>query len=185
VSRERTTVGIAFAWGLAEATFLFVVPDILLSLVAMRRPRLALAGVVAALVGALAGGAAMHAFGHAAPERARAFLDRVPGISPDLIEGVRAQLREHGPVALLLGAVGGRPYKIFAVESGAASSGLGSFLAASTVARALRFLASVLLARLCALGLARWTRLGTKLDVKLRGSFWLAFSVYYFASFGW
>ena len=54
----------AFAWGFAEATLFFVVPDVWLTLIAVRRGlRPALVACGWALAGALAGGLAMYAWG--------------------------------------------------------------------------------------------------------------------------
>ena len=148
----------AFAWGLAEATCFFVVPDVLLSLIAVRRLRPAFHASLAALAGALLGGAIMVAFGARAPEATRTFLDHVPAIGPGMIATVQAALDRHGPWAAMTGPLGGIPYKIYAVEWGARHGALATFLLVSIPARYLRFLLSVLLARGIASSAERWTR---------------------------
>ena len=50
-------ITLAFFWGFAEGTLFFVVPDVVISLVAIVRPRSAWRHVVAAIAGALLGGA--------------------------------------------------------------------------------------------------------------------------------
>src|SRR5437868_1692315 len=61
----------ALAWGYAEATLFFLVPDVLLSWVALRDPRAAGVACFWALAGALLGGATMYAWGAADPGTAR------------------------------------------------------------------------------------------------------------------
>ena len=52
---SRAALTLAFAWGFLEATFFFIVPDVLLTLIACRMLRPALKASVAALTGALIG----------------------------------------------------------------------------------------------------------------------------------
>jgi membrane protein YqaA with SNARE-associated domain len=52
----------SFAWGLAESTFFFFVPDVVLTFSALRNYRMALRAAVAALAGALIGGTLMYAW---------------------------------------------------------------------------------------------------------------------------
>ena len=111
---SRAALTLAFGWGLAEATFFFIVPDVLLTLIACRALKLApvLKATVAALIGALAGGALMYTFGVRDPDTARAFLDHVPTISPALIAEVERQTNESGLLAVLIGPVKEIPYRI-------------------------------------------------------------------------
>ena len=66
----RTALATAFAWGLAEAICFFIVPDVLLTLIAMRSLRSAMKATMAALAGALVGGALVVVFAHASPDAA-------------------------------------------------------------------------------------------------------------------
>ena len=59
---------VAFAWGFAEATLFFIVPDVPLTGVGCRSLRAGLKAMSAALVGALLGGMLMYNAGAAAPE---------------------------------------------------------------------------------------------------------------------
>src|SRR5436190_22841966 len=100
---SRAVLTLALAWGLAEATFFFIVPDVLLTLIACRAVKPALKATVAALAGALAGGTIMYIFGARDAEAARTFLDHVPAIKPALIITVAGQISESGLVAVLIG----------------------------------------------------------------------------------
>src|SRR5699024_4595805 len=59
---ERRIHAWAAAWGLAEGTFFFIVPDVWLSWVALQKPRTARKAALSALAGAMAGGAFVHAW---------------------------------------------------------------------------------------------------------------------------
>src|SRR4051812_21124803 len=78
---NRAAVWLAFAWGIAEASFFFIVPDVLLTLIACRALKPALKATLAALAGALIGGVLMYALGMRSPDEATAFLDYVPAIN--------------------------------------------------------------------------------------------------------
>src|SRR2546426_2639225 len=116
---SRAALTLAFAWGFAEATFFFIVPDVLLTLIACRALRPALKASIVALAGALAGGALMYAFGTREPNSARIFLDYVPAISPALVTSVAAQINESGLLAVMFCPFKGIPLKIYPVEWGA------------------------------------------------------------------
>src|SRR5690242_8566641 len=77
---SRAALVTAFAWGFAEALFFFIVPDVLLTVMAARALRCAMKATVAALAGALLGGALMVVLAHARPDTTRAFLLHIPGI---------------------------------------------------------------------------------------------------------
>lgn len=163
---ERSDGAIAALWGFAEATVFFVVPDVWLTYVAARRGAAAalVAGLLAA-VGAALGGAVLWTVGAHAAAWARSLLDLVPAIGPDMIAGVGAEIASGSwPLALLHGSLSGVPYKIYAVEAGAANVAALPFVLASVPIRMVRFAATACLAALAAhllarRGWARWTRL--------------------------
>lgn len=148
-ARERA---IAAAWGFAEATLFFVVPDVWLTRLALGGAARALIAAAWAGAGAVAAGALMWWWGAESAASAERALDALPAIAPAMIERVRAELAGHGPVAVAAGGFAGTPYKVYAVEAGALGVSLPAFLAASAGARLARFGAAVLLAA----GLARW-----------------------------
>jgi len=137
---ERGIHAWAAAWGLAEGTFFFIVPDVWLSWVALRKPRAARKAALSALAGAMAGGALVHAWArHAGAPTTRAWLLRVPAITPEMIAEVEAGL-ERGMHTMVFGPLRGIPYKIYARTAGARGESLGAFLAWSLPARLPRFL---------------------------------------------
>ena len=178
-------IAAAAAWGLAEATLFFVVPDVLLTWLAAFRPRLAWAAVAACLAGALAGGFAMHAAGRDSPGSMRALLDRVPAIDPALVSRTGAALEAGYGRQMLRAGFSGVPYKILAVESGARSRGLATFLGWSVPARLPRWVLVVLVAR----GVATAVRARMARPDRVLWGLWAALwsIVYgvYFSVMGW
>ncbi len=169
---------LAAAWGLAEATLFFFVPDVFLTWLALDREKPAYAACWYALVGALVGGAIVFAWGAGDAQSARDALDAVPGIRPDMIASVREDLTEHGPAALFAGPPRGVPYKIFAAEWGALGGSLAIFLLVSIPARVLRFLLAVAITRF--LRRRAMARLSLRSCRAVHLLFWLGFYGWYF-----
>ncbi len=175
--------GIAGGWGLAEATFFFLVPDILLSRIAIRGLAPALWASLAAVAGAVLGGIIMYLAGQGAFAATCRFLDFVPAISPKMIAEAGADVTARGFLpALLSGALSGVPYKIYAAWAGHVNVPVLWFVAASTLARAARFVTVVFLswgaAQILSRGLSR-----RHLYI-LHAALWVIFYVWYFVVFG-
>ena len=171
----------AAAWGLAEATLFFIVPDVLLTWLALDRPRTAWIACGWALAGAVAGGVAMYALGAGRAEETIALLERVPAVSTEMIDRVRRELTAHGLTAVFVGPLTGTPYKIYAVQSGALGVGLPLFVLASAPARLLRF--AILTGLVALVGhrlLGRW-RLAVRRAIHV--ALWAAFYTWYFWRF--
>lgn len=165
-------------WGLLEASVFFVVPDVLLTLLATRSIRRALRACVFALGGALVGGVLMYGFAHYAPDTARTVVAAVPAINDALIASVQQQTRQHGLLALFVGPLTGTPYKIYAVQAGVQGISLLSFIAVSVPARLARFVALVLLTFAISRALQRCWTLRTIQRVLI--ACWSVFYVWYF-----
>jgi len=169
----------ALVWGFAEATLFFVVPDVLLTFMALEDRRQALRACGTAVVGAVAGGYLMYSMGRVDADAANALLDAVPAISRAMIERVRSSLASSGTLALFLGPLTGTPYKIYAVASGNLELGLPAFLLVSVPARGLRFAALVLGTSWASTGrFSKWS-LGKKRS--LLALLWVVFYAAYFA----
>jgi membrane protein YqaA with SNARE-associated domain len=170
----------AFAWGLAEAVLLPVVPDVILTLIAQRFGlRAGLLGCAAAIVGAMLGGLVMWIFGAADPVAMRAMLDALPAIHPGMVAEAEAALAEAPLAALLVGSVTGVPYKVFAGLAPEAGVSAALLLALTPLARAPRFLFATIAA-------AAFDRMASRLvprDVRtaLVIGFWLVFYAIFWA----
>jgi membrane protein YqaA with SNARE-associated domain len=169
---------IAAAWGFAEATLFFLVPDVILSAIAIADWRWALWCCLAATAGAMAGGALMHAAGRREDGRLRALFLRIPGIGPAMLERVARQVAARGFFAVLLGPLYGTPYKLYAAESGRQDMSLAGLLLVTIPARLLRFVAVTLLAAWLAHRVAPALEPGTKYAAWAVA--WTAFYAWYF-----
>ncbi|MCA9003170.1 MAG: hypothetical protein KDB61_14700 [Planctomycetes bacterium] len=174
---------LALAWGFLEATLFFIVPDVLLSLVGLKRPQHAFALSFLVLLGALAGGALMYGWSVHDSAQALAWVERVPAIGPGLLDGVAVDLERQGPVATVWGAWRGVPYKAFAVQAPVVGVGPAGFLLVSIPARLLRFWAIIGLARLVGGCLpSAWTRAGR---LRFVLGIWAVFYAWYFWVMPW
>lgn len=177
-SSPLATRWLAFAWGLAEATVFFIVPDVLLTRLALKDLRSAWIASLWAVGGALLGGTVLYfsARHGVAPFLPDAF-DWIPGISPGLIDRTGIALQNQGFPALASGALAGQPYKLYAVHAGMQNLPFLPFIAASAVARLARFLLTATLVWAIGLGLRRSSET-FRLRLHLGG--WVAFYVLYF-----
>lgn len=137
---QRRMPWLASAWGVAEAIFFFLVPDVIISLVGLLSFKRSFMACWWSLLGAMAGGVLMYGWGAYHPASALAFVDAVPFIPHDMLGTVLKDLVAHGAQAVLHGPLAGIPYKIYAVQAGALGVPLGWFLIYTVPARTLRFM---------------------------------------------
>ena len=164
----------AVVWGFAEATLFFIVPDVLISYVAVKRLPAAMLCCALATGGALAGGTVMYLLGgYNADETLRA-IDIVPAISPRMIDKVGNGLEQGGISTMLVGAFIGTPYKIYATKAGALGISLPLFLLVSIPARLLRFVAVALLVHGISRLLGGWDE---RRKLRLLTGFWVVFYI--------
>lgn len=136
----------AAAWGFAEATLFFIIPDVLLSAIALRNLRAALVCALLAAAGATAGGSLLYFWSVKDPDSAIRAVAAVPAVGPAMMTRVHGELRERGPLAIVLGPLSATPYKTYAVEAHAAGMPWWQLLLITPVARLPRFLLVSLLA---------------------------------------
>ena len=136
----------AFCWGLAEATLFFILPDVLLTILAVKNGKQAIWACLGALVGAILGGTLMYLWGLSNPQTALDIVEKVPAINSEMIQEVQESVREEGLFAMALGPVKGIPYKIYAVEAARQGIPYLSFFLVSIPARLVRFLLTSVLA---------------------------------------
>jgi membrane protein YqaA with SNARE-associated domain len=170
----------AFVWGLAEATFFFIVPDVLLSFVTQRRGfRAGLGATVFAVAGAAGGGMAMLWLGRDHPEQVRAALDALPAISPKMIATAGPALAADPLAALVGAAFSGTPFKVFAAAASGAGVSAPALFAMTVVARAPRFLVTVAVTATVDRLAANW--LGTCTRGLILGALWAVFYAVYWS----
>lgn len=173
-------VVLAFVWGLAEGTFFFVVPDVVISLAALVRPRRAWRHVLAAIAGAVLGGALLFNWAAQNPSSAQEAVARVPFVTSQMFTHVHESYRVHGMGAVFRGPLTGTPYKIYAVQA-PEFQGRTAFLLATIPARGERFL--VVWAAFGVAGAALRRYFGrTASQLALRhAAFWILFYAFYWS----
>src|SRR5690625_504792 len=93
---------IAAAWGVAEGTVFFIVPDVWISWVALKSRRRSLTTTLSALAGALVGGVATYKYSsRAGADSTRRFLAGQPAISRAMINRIEHEMVEEGPKTLM------------------------------------------------------------------------------------
>ena len=169
-----------FVWGVAEALVFFIVPDVLLSYIGLKRgPRAAAIASLCAAFGAACGGAFVFWWSSADPTGARATVLAVPAISEAMAARAETAMAGNWFLATLLGPLSSTPFKLYAVLAPHAGASLPAFAAASVVARLPRFL--VVSAGVAFIG--RWVqpRVSRVRLTWLLGAFWLVFYAVFFA----
>jgi len=176
----RPGIGGSFAWGLAEGTLFFVVPDVLISLAALFSPRRAGLHLVAAIIGAVLAGAILFQWARSSEATARTWIASVPFVSPAMFEQVDRDYRALGAAALFRGPAYGIPYKIYAVEAPKHIS-LPVLILVTIPARLERLALAWLFFSAAGLGLRRWRPGRPGLLVGAHALFWAAFYAYYWS----
>jgi hypothetical protein len=172
---------LAFAWGLAEAVFFFIVPDVFTSRLVLRDARSGFLACLFSVAGALIGGALLFQLGRAGVPLLPA-MDYIPGISEGAIDKARLSLEGSGLKALFTGALGGLPYKLFAAQAATTTgSGVVLFLAVTALARFARF--GIVTGVAWAAG-ALMPRVPLTTKLRIHAAAWTVFYVYYFWRMG-
>ncbi|QFT31291.1 hypothetical protein FIV00_12435 [Labrenzia sp. THAF82] len=173
----------AAIWGFTEATLFFIVPDVLLSSLALTSLKKALLACIWASLAAALGGITIWLMISNYPQETKALLLWVPGISQTTFNKV-GQLLSNGTYSgMVVGAFTGVPYKIFAAEAGSTNLNPVLFLLLSPLARLPRFAVIVLVTW----SLSRLTRghMSNAAMLALCLTLWILFYVFYFAMVGW
>jgi membrane protein YqaA with SNARE-associated domain len=177
---------VGFAWGFAEATLFFIVPDVWLGWTGVVARRSVWAVLAFTLAGALAGGAVTYGVSKAtAPSTSAAILDDVPTVDRNAITQVSNEMQEHGPRSVLFGPLRmGTPYKLYARSAGVQDESLAEFLLWSIPGRLERLLLVTLLAVVVGWALRAWVARHRRAALGLYAALWLAFYAVYVVRIG-
>lgn len=137
---------LGFVWGFAESTLFFIVPDVLISYVALSSFKKALKVIFWVTAGALLGGIIMFIWGYYNEPNAIAVVKNVPLVSDAMVQTTEQQLSEHGAMAILLGPIKMTPFKIYAVFASHRDVSLIAFVIVAIIARISRFIIVALIA---------------------------------------
>lgn len=169
----------AAVWGFAEATLFFTVPDVLLTLAAIRLGwRAALGLVPVVLIGALLGGAGMYGLAAHDFETARVTVDSVPLISAQMIDRAQGEMQGAWLWNMIIGAITGTPYKVYAITTPGAGVSLTEFMLGSVAARPFRWVLTLGFAALITAALTRKSL--QRFAVPLWAVMWIGFYVFYY-----
>ena len=174
------TSGVLWAtiWGFAEATFFFVVPDVLFTRTTLRSVKRGWLELAAAVIGATIAGAVMYLWASESPGQARSAVAAVPFVGEKIIAPAEQRWDDHGTPSLFSNPLSGVPYKVHAVLAPAHVS-LPEFLLLSVPLRAERMLLSMIVF----VPLALWVRgdeRRRKLGLRSHAGFWLVvYAIYW------
>lgn len=171
---------LAFFWGLAEGTFFFVVPDVVISLAALVRPWRAWRHLLAAIAGAVLGGGLLFNWASQSPASANAAVARVPFVTAQMFARVHESYRVHGLGAVFRGPLTGTPYKIYAVEA-PEFIGRTKFLVGTVPARGERFLVVWIVFAVAGEALRRYLGRTTSQLALRNAVFWVLFYAFYWS----
>ena len=164
----------AFVWGVAEATLFFIIPDVLLSYIGLKRgPRLA-------AIASAVGGAIMYTWSQHDPAAARAAVLAVPAVSEAMVARAADAMRGDWFGVTMLGPLSATPFKVYAILAlHAGGTTLPAFMLASLLARLPRFLIVSVGTALIGRALSRW--LSERQLLWLLIGAWLLFYAVFFA----
>ena len=174
---------LAFVWGLFEATFFFIIPDMILTFIAIHGFKEGLDASLYALAGALIGGSIMYKMAERKFANAYKFVNRIPAIGKKMLDNVELSLKEKGIVAMITGPIRGIPYKAFAIFAPKVGINFGAFLLASIPARFIRFFFTSMIAWLLADVLFDYIPMWAKYSVW--GIVWIIVYIIYFQIHPW
>lgn len=177
---DRFGVVASFVWGVAEATLFFFVPDVMVGAVALFRPRKALWAALAAIGGALVGGTLMYLVGRTMGPDLLRLVEGVPGIPPEMVSRVHADLLQHGGLAMSFAPLQGIPYKLYVTQWSVFEWGLPAMLGWTIPARAIRIVPYALLVAGLGVFLRNQVRARPRLWLTLYLAIWTGIYVGYF-----
>ena|SRR5256885_11280896 len=169
-----------FLWGFAEATLFFIVPDVLLTLVALFSFQRSARVLACIMLGALTGGTIMFYLGANKPEQAKALVLHVPFVSHAMSEKTTQSFQHYGIWALTEGPGNGIPYKVYCVQAGRYSA-LALFLVVSLLARMERFALFWLIAGAIGFVFRRNIRRQPKVTVAVYTCIWILGYAWYWS----
>jgi len=179
-SASRSSLVIAFLWGLAEATLFFIVPDMYLGFVAVFHWRRGLLATLATVAGAMIGGATMYVLAVSNGAAVNQLLVRIPLISPEMVRTVAEQMRASGLAAMISAPLQAVPYKIYAAQAGQQHFPFIQFLLVTLPARLERTLPVVLAAAAFGSALKRLVQRRTALVIGTYALLWVGVYVAYY-----
>ena len=172
LARSPAGLWVAFGWGVAEALWFPIVPDVPVVLLAAAAPSRVLVLAGAALAGSSAGGVAAYTLG--ATGAGAGILGHAPLVTDRMVAHAEAQLSGDGARVFLGQPWSGVPFKVFGYQAADAGVSFGPFVLLSAAGRGARILAA---GAVFAAAFAPLHRLRPRVAAWLYAPFALAFAV--------
>lgn len=139
----------SFLWGILEATFFFVAPDIALSFYAIKKNfAYAVAHAVFAAFGAMFGVFLLYSLASGNPLQIRYLLDLIPAISPELINFATTKMEHSNWInTALISSFSPIPLKLFVYGAAINNIPIYQLIAASSLMCFPRYFAIILISR--------------------------------------
>lgn len=171
-----------FIWGILEATLLFMVPDVPISIITYKRGASdGLKATFAAAIGAAIGGIFMYYWGVYDVLSALSIIEKLPAISPQMIAKVNDELNGANPFwAMLFGSFTGTPYKIYATLAPVANIPVWLLFLMTPLVRLPRLLLAVVYTKY-GVKFAAIKIKNPKIIIGLLFGFWLGFYALYWS----
>lgn len=173
----RPGLVVALLWGLAEGSFFFLIPDIVLSLTALFSVKRSLLQMGLVVAGSLIAGSCLFAWSLSDYAAAKAAVLKVPFVREKMFDETSREFQRDGVGALFEGPTRGVPYKVYAVQA-PAYCGLPAFLLASIPARLERLLISWIVFVCVGLGFDKF-KARPRTRFLFHGAYWIAVYSYY------
>lgn len=170
-------LALAFAWGVAEGSFFFIVPDVVTSLTALFSVKKSLLQMMLVTAGSLVGGIVLFQWSQADYSAARKAVASVPFVRESMFPKVEQDFDSYGAKALLLGPTQGIPYKVYAIDAPGRCSFL-LFLLVSIPARLERLLLSWIVFSAAGLGLRKLPG-SPVVAIIFHAGYWAVVYIYY------
>ncbi len=176
-----TCLALGVAWGFAEGTLWFIVPDLIITFAAVFSVKQSLRQIGAVLAGSLAAGMVMYWLGAQHAAAARNLVAAVPFVSAHMTAVVDAGFARDGVWSMLHGPLSGIPYKVYAVYAPSYVA-LLPFVLVSVPARLMRLVASWALFAAGGALARRWIAAWPRAALVVYALYWSAvYAWYWFA----
>lgn len=176
-----TPAWLSFAWGFAESTLFFVIPDIILAWACLSGVKHGLKSLAAILTGAVLGGLLMFWSAVRWPDQSAWVVSSIPFVRDWMFADVSAAYDAHGALGMLLGPASGIPYKVYAILAPSHFDAI-TFALMSVPARLERLAANWAVFTVLGIVLRRWWPGHQRLIAWLFAGLWIAIYAWYWSA---
>lgn len=173
-------LALALVWGVAEGSFFFIIPDLIVSLTALFSLKKSLQQMGLVVLGSILAGVVLFQWSTLDYPTAHNAVSHVPFVRDTMFIKTQHDYSTLGVNALFKGPTQGIPYKIYAIEAPPYCS-LPLFLLASIPARLERLVLSWMVFALLGFGFRKW-RLPVWSAFTFHGCYWVIVYICYWSA---